>query len=110
MDVKTIPAAAAKEMDGKIGSSRRQLNLGRNKNGRIEHKMRKSPPPEVRLRLGAKLERLLARIAKATPTDLVEAVNADLSREFHDVDRRIEAVRQEMKSGARPAGKRKFHL
>jgi hypothetical protein len=71
--------------------------------------MKKSTPPEVRLRLGTKLERLLAQIAEATPMDLAEAVNADLSREFHDVDQRIEAVRQEIKSGARP-GKRKFHL
>ena len=65
--------------------------------------------PEVRLRLGTKLERLLARIAEATPKDLAEAVTADLSRELAEVDQRIEAVRQEMKGGARP-GKRKFHL
>jgi hypothetical protein len=72
-------------------------------------KKRKSPPPEIRLRLGAKLERLLARIAGATPKDLADAVNVELARESQEVDQRIEAVRQEIKSGARP-GKQKFHL
>jgi hypothetical protein len=71
--------------------------------------MKKSTPPEVHLQLGTKLKRLLARIAEATPTELAEAINADISREFQEVDQRINAVRQEMKSGARP-GNRKFHL
>ena len=72
-------------------------------------KKQKSRLPEIRLQLGPRLERLLAQIAEATPADLAKAINADLSRDFHEVDQRIAAVRQEMKSGARP-GKRKFHL
>lgn len=108
--MKALMAVPKKELDEKIGNTRhRKAEVGEDKKGVAQHKMRKSSPLEVRLRLGTKLERLLARIAKATPSDLAEAINVDLSREFHDIDGRIEAVRQEMKSGARP-GKRKFHL